>query len=196
MVAAGDRVLWARSRPPFDDAPDPMPGTIEHVLPDDWVFVRWVDKRGEKTPEAVYEAKWLRVITEDEFASRRDVLRASTWAGLPTEDPPEPMPRRFAAGDRVTWSGPQPGDAQWDSEATYWIEKALGGGVTPTHPGVVLEAADNAAVRVRWVDKRGTFAGEDFIRDDWLEPVTEQEFHRLSEQLRKSDWPGLRRERD
>lgn len=188
----GRRVAWARiDRPAIEDGPAVLPGVIVHELPDDWVLISWPHKSGWYIPDAVYEMKSLRDVSDAEFEQLVREVRDSDWEGLP-EPASEPGPRRFAAGDFVQGSGPQPGDPGWDAEATTWIEKALGGGVTPGHPGVVIEADNNSAVRVQWIGKVDSFSGEEFIRDDWVEPVTKQDFERLSQQLRQSDWQGLR----
>lgn len=89
--------------------------------------------------------------------------------------PDGPTPR-FVPGSTVEWAGPVD------------VSRALrlqGG-----HPGVVA-TPDPMSVIVRWVDRVGWFDHTGVFQQEWLEPISQQEFDRRVLRLRQSDWPGF-----
>lgn len=173
-----------------------LPGVVVDDLPDGWTFVSWLDKDGWYSPDAVYEVKNLRVVSDAEFEDLVRTTRDSAgWNGIPHDDVGEPEPSPYSVGDVVQWVGPVLGDDDWDTFGDPWRLAALGSasGLTRRHPGRIIEIKHNAALRVRWIDKDGEFEGRRFVNPDFVEAVDDVEAQRLATQLRESDWPGLDR---
>lgn len=193
----GRRVVWVgRRRPAVEGAPFALPGVVTEDLPDGWTFVSWLDKDGWYSPDAVYEVKNLRAVSDAEFDDLVRAVRDSPdWQGIVHNTDIDPEPSPYQVGDLVEWVGPVPGDADWDPHADSWRRQALGSvsGLTRRHPGRIVEIAHNAALRVQWIDKVGEYEGRDFIHPDFVRAADEAEAQRLTTQLRESDWPGLDR---
>lgn len=47
------------------------------------------------------------------------------------------------------------------------------------------------SITVRWVDKVGAFDHEGIFWEEWLAPITVEEFYRRAKLLRDSDWSGF-----
>lgn len=193
----GRRVVWAgNGRPAVEGAPFALPGVVTHDLPDGWTLVSWLDKDGWYSPDAVYEVKNLRMVSDAEFDDLVQAVRESPgWQGIAHNTDIDPEPSPYRVGDPVEWIGPMPGDADWDPHVDAWRRAALGSasGLTRRHPGRIVEIKHNAALRVRWIDKDGEFEGQRFVNPEFVEAVDEVEAQRLATQLRESDWPGLDR---
>ena len=82
----GRRVAWARTdRPAIENGPAVLPGVIVHELPDEWVLVSWPNRSGWHAPDAVYEMKSLRDVSDEEFEQLVREVRASGWEGSPED---------------------------------------------------------------------------------------------------------------
>lgn len=163
----GRRVVWVGRRPPVEGAPPAHPGVVVDDLPDGWTFVSWLDKDGWYCPDAVYEVKNLRVVSEAEFDDAvRAVRGRPDWQGIVHDvvDGPEPSP--YVVGASVMWIGPVLGDNGWDPCIDAWRLAVFGnasGPPTRGHRGRIVEISQSGALRVRWIDKAGEFEGRVFI---------------------------------
>ncbi|MER6973795.1 hypothetical protein ABT304_22230 [Nocardioides sp. NPDC000445] len=201
----GRRVVWAAKRPTFEGVPWALPGVVVEDLPDGWTFVSWLDKDGWYCPDAVYQVKDLRVVSDAEFEDLvRTVRDSPRWNGVPHDDVGESKPSPFRVGDLVQWVGPVPGDDDWDpyygpwrqGQVVPWVQGQAAydyaSGLTRNHPGRVVELRGLVrAPRVRWIDKDGEFEGRSGLSHSDLEAVDEAEAERLATRLRQSDWPGF-----
>lgn len=191
---AGVKTVWNGQRPPEEGVPLHLPGVVVRELPDGWALVAWADRDGWQCPDAVYELKWLDEISEDEFDMLVSELRASDWGGLPPRTPfrKPTQPPEFRSGARVRWVGPLKGDLAWQTpEWREWYPNALGGILTPSHPGIVSAVADNGDPLIRWVDKSGEVSGQASVPREFVVEIDSAEAARRTERLRASEWPGL-----
>lgn len=188
----GRRVVWVGEWLPIEGAPSSLPGVVTADLPDGWAHVAWIDKDGWYSPDAVYEMKNLREVSEADFQDRVNRVLASAWDGLAHDTPSQPM-ASLSIGDRVQLTSLIVGGTYWSPDDATWREAVFGGvrGLTRHHPGTVVEVATDGAVRVRWVDKQGEFDSPGSVSPDILAPIDEEEAVRLTIELRSSDWQGL-----
>ena len=77
-IPQGRRVVWSRTdRPAIEHGPAALPGVIVHELPDGWVLISWPYKTGWYAPDAVYETKSVRDVSDEEFDQLVREVRAS-----------------------------------------------------------------------------------------------------------------------
>ena len=190
----GRKVVWTGQRPVEEGLPVRLPGVVVRELPDGWNFVAWVDKDSWQSPEAVYESKWLEEVSDEEFERLVSDLRTSDWAGLPPRAPfsePAEQPT-YEPGAKVRWVGPVEGDYAWQApDWRDWYPKALGGVLTPSHPGTVIAVDRKGDPFVSWIDKTGEFAGRASVPKTFVVAMEDAEAARRTDSLRASDWSGL-----
>jgi hypothetical protein len=163
---SGRRVVWAAKRPTFEGVPWALPGVVVEDLPDGWTFVSWLDKDGWYSPDAVYEIKNLRVVSDAEFEDLVRAVRDSPgWQGLAREVVDDLEPWSSEVGDSVMWIGPVLGDADWDPYREVRRLAGFGSGSGPArgHRGRIVEISQSGALRVRWIDGDREFEGRVFI---------------------------------
>ena len=60
-------MVWSRTdRPAIEHGPAALPGVIVHELPDGWVLISWPYRTGWYAPDAVYETKSVRDVSDEE----------------------------------------------------------------------------------------------------------------------------------
>lgn len=169
---AGRPVVWIGTEwAPVEYGPMDLPGIVTSDLPDGWALVTWVDKDSWYSPDAVFETKFLKELSRDDFERRVTTLRESDWEGLTKQPISEPKPANVV-GETVRWVG-------------------TGRGLTPSHPGTIVEIDSFGRLRVRWVDRVGEFEDRQFVYPINIRLIDADEAARLTQALRDSDWPGL-----
>ncbi|MER7558048.1 hypothetical protein ABTZ46_13970 [Nocardioides sp. NPDC126508] len=164
----GRRMVWAgKRRPAVEGAPLALPGVVTEDLPDGWTLVSWLDKDGWYSPDAVYEVKSLRAVSDAEFDDLVRAVRDSPdWRGIVHNTDIDPEPSPYVVGASVMWIGPVLGDNGWNPRIDAWRLAVFGDASGPPargHRGRIVEVSQSGAFRVRWIDKDGEFEGRVFI---------------------------------
>jgi len=85
---------------------------------------------------------------------------------------------RFVVDQAVEWTPPP--------EVAEQLEIPIG------HPGRVISPAVYA-VDVAWVDKVGEYAHEGVFDQDWLSPISDDEYEARAAKIRDGSWAGFAR---
>ena len=150
----------------MEGAPFALPGVVTQDLPDGWTLVSWLDKDGWYSPDAVYEVKNLRVVSDAEFDDLVRAVRESPgWQGIAHDIVDDPEPSPYVVGAPVMWLGPVLGDKDWDPSNNSWRLAVFGSASGPPrgHRGRIVEVSESGALRVRWIDDDGEFEGRGFV---------------------------------
>jgi hypothetical protein len=91
-------------------------------------------------------------------------------------EPQRHVNERFAVGQPVEWDPPPEVAAQLE--------------IPVHHPGRVTSPAVYA-VDVSWVDKYGEYFHDGVFDQDWLSPISEDEFRARTAEVRASSWVGF-----
>ena len=163
----GRRVVWTGTFPAVEGGPLVLPGVVVDDLPDGWALVSWLDKDGWYSPDAVYEVKNLRVVSDAEFDDLVRAVRESPgWKGITHDIVDDSEPSPYVVGAPVMWLGPVLGDKDWDASNNAWRLAVFGSASGPPTRGLrgrIVEVSQSGALRVRWIDEDGEFEGRGFV---------------------------------
>jgi hypothetical protein len=79
---------------------------------------------------------------------------------------------------------------EWRPSAEELVNNLKKIGMPVGYPGIVSYPG-SYSVFVRWVDKIGEYVHDGVFDQDWLRPVSQQEYEARAAALRASDWPGF-----